>query len=107
MADLTYLNEPSVVHNLKLRYYSNMIYVSLGRWLLRLAVLTRCCHQTYSGLFLVAVNPYRNLPIYSEKQISGYKSKRRNEAPPHIFAIADTAYQDMIANRENQSVLIT
>ncbi|KAI9018456.1 nonmuscle myosin heavy chain b [Hyaloraphidium curvatum] len=88
MADLTYLNEPSVVHNLRLRYYSNMIY-------------------TYSGLFLVAINPYRALPIYSEKQVAAYRSKRRNEVPPHIFAVADNAYQDMVTNRENQSILIT
>ena len=47
IADLTHLNEASVVHNLRQRYFSNLIY-------------------TYSGLFLVAVNPYHALPIYTE-----------------------------------------
>lgn len=28
MADLTYLNEASVLHNLKQRYYAKLIYVS-------------------------------------------------------------------------------
>ena len=36
-----------------------------------------------------------------------YKGKRRTENPPHIFAIADQAYHDMLQDRENQSILIT
>lgn len=88
MADLTYLNEASVVHNLKLRYSSNMIY-------------------TYSGLFLVAINPYKKLPIYGEDAVKGYKGKKRSEMAPHIFAVADNAYNDMLQDKENQSILIT
>ncbi|RHZ59360.1 hypothetical protein Glove_364g12 [Diversispora epigaea] len=88
MADLTHLNEASVVHNLRLRYLSNLIY-------------------TYSGLFLVAVNPYKKLPIYTDEIIRSYKNKRRHEVPPHIYAIVDAAYHDMLVERENQSVLIT
>lgn len=88
MADLGYLNEASVVHNLKQRYASNMIY-------------------TYSGLFLVAVNPYYNLQIYGDEYVSAYKNKKRAEIPPHIFAIADAAFHDMLHSKENQSVLIT
>ena len=52
--------------------------------------------QTYSGLFCVAVNPYRRFPIYTETAIRMYINKRRNELPPHIFAIADGAYQSML-----------
>ncbi|PKK63701.1 hypothetical protein RhiirC2_757866 [Rhizophagus irregularis] len=88
MADLTHLNESSVVHNLRLRYLSDMIY-------------------TYSGLFLVAVNPYHPLPIYTDEIIRSYKNKRRYEMPPHIYAVADAAYHDMLQERENQSILIT
>ncbi|KAJ2741571.1 class II myosin, partial [Coemansia sp. BCRC 34301] len=88
MADLGYLNEASVVHNLKQRYASNMIY-------------------TYSGLFLVAVNPYYNLQIYGQDYVSGYRNKKRNEVSPHIFAIADAAFHDMLHSKENQSILIT
>ncbi|KAG0323583.1 hypothetical protein BGZ99_002716 [Dissophora globulifera] len=88
MADLTYLNEASVVHNLRLRYHSNLIY-------------------TYSGLFLVAVNPYRKLGIYTDEVVLAYKHKKRHEMAPHIFAVTDAAYHDMLQDHDNQSVLIT
>ncbi|CAI5772897.1 myosinmyosin-15 [Podarcis lilfordi] len=88
MAMLTHLNEASVLHNLNRRYSNWMIY-------------------TYSGLFCVTINPYKWLPVYKTEVVSAYKGKRRSEAPPHIFSIADNAYHDMLRNRENQSMLIT
>ncbi|XP_016768907.1 myosin heavy chain, muscle isoform X12 [Apis mellifera] len=88
MADLTFLNEASVLHNLKQRYYSNLIY-------------------TYSGLFCVAINPYKRFPVYTQRCAKLYRGKRRNEVPPHIFAISDGAYVNMLTNSENQSMLIT
>ncbi|KAK0407846.1 hypothetical protein QR680_003632 [Steinernema hermaphroditum] len=88
MADLTYLNEASVLHNLRSRYFSSLIY-------------------TYSGLFCVVVNPYKRLDIYNEAIINLFKSKKRHEMPPHIFAIADAAYRSMLQEHEDQSVLCT
>ncbi|XP_023295465.1 myosin heavy chain, muscle isoform X17 [Lucilia cuprina] len=88
MADMTVLNTPCVLHNLKQRYYAKLIY-------------------TYSGLFCVAINPYKRYPVYTNRCAKMYRGKRRNEVPPHIFAISDGAYVDMLTNHVNQSMLIT
>uniref|UniRef100_A0A3P8TP08 Myosin, heavy chain b n=1 Tax=Amphiprion percula TaxID=161767 RepID=A0A3P8TP08_AMPPE len=88
MAMMTHLNEPSVLFNLKDRYAAWMIY-------------------TYSGLFCVTVNPYKWLPVYDPQVVAAYRGKKRMEAPPHIFSVSDNAYQNMLTDRENQSVLIT
>ncbi|XP_071207786.1 myosin-11a isoform X1 [Salvelinus alpinus] len=88
MAELTCLNEASVLHNIRERYFSGLIY-------------------TYSGLFCVVVNPYKMLPIYSEKIIEMYKGKKRHEVPPHIYSITDNAYRNMMQDREDQSILCT
>uniref|UniRef100_A0AAX7VDV5 Myosin, heavy chain b n=1 Tax=Astatotilapia calliptera TaxID=8154 RepID=A0AAX7VDV5_ASTCA len=88
MAMMTHLSEPTVLYNLKERYAAWMIY-------------------TYSGLFCVTVNPYKWLPVYDSGVVAGYRGKKRIEAPPHIFSISDNAYQFMLQDRENQSILIT
>ena len=56
--------------------------------------------QTYSGLFCVAVNPYKRFPIYTETVVKMYIGKRRNEVAPHIYAIADGAYQSMLNRKK-------
>ncbi|KAM9281299.1 myosin heavy chain, skeletal muscle, adult-like [Morus bassanus] len=88
MAMMTHLHEPAVLYNLKERYAAWMIY-------------------TYSGLFCVTVNPYKWLPVYNPEVVLAYRGKKRQEAPPHIFSISDNAYQFMLNDRENQSILIT
>uniref|UniRef100_A0A4W4F2E7 Myosin motor domain-containing protein n=1 Tax=Electrophorus electricus TaxID=8005 RepID=A0A4W4F2E7_ELEEL len=88
MAMMTHLNEASVLYNLKERYAAWMIY-------------------TYSGLFCATVNPYKWLPVYNAEVVAAYRGKKRMEAPPHIFSVSDNAYQFMLTDRENQSVLIT
>jgi myosin heavy subunit len=53
------------------------------------------------------VNPYKKLPIYNDEMVKAYKGKKRAEIPPHIFAVSDAAYYDMLQTKENQSILIT
>lgn len=106
IADLTYLNEASVVHNLRLRYGSGAIYVSL-KVCLRFYISLMTFFQTYSGLFLVAINPYQALPLYSDAIVRQYRNTRRDENAPHIFAVAERAWVNMGEERENQSILIT
>merc|ERR1711936_707922 len=88
MADLTYLNDASVFHNLDVRFKAKLIY-------------------TYSGLFCIVVNPYKRYPIYTPTCVKLYLGKRRNEVPPHLWAITETAYRNMLTNTKNQSMLIT
>lgn len=63
--------------------------------------------QTYSGLFLVTVNPYCSLPIYSNDYINTYKGKGREDTKPHIYAMADGAFRSLVEEGENQSILVT
>ncbi|CAJ0577950.1 unnamed protein product, partial [Mesorhabditis spiculigera] len=88
MSNLSFLNDASVLHNLRARYASMLIY-------------------TYSGLFCVVINPYKRLPIYTDSVCRMFMGKRRNEMPPHLFAVSDEAYRNMLLDRENQSMLIT
>merc|ERR1719422_1998090 len=88
MANLTFLNDASVFYNLKVRYQAKLIY-------------------TYSGLFCIVVNPYKRFPIYSQTVVKMYLGKRRNEVPPHLWAITETAYRNMLTNGKDQSMLIT
>merc|ERR1719284_443157 len=88
MANLTFLNDASVFWNLKVRFQAKMIY-------------------TYSGLFCIVVNPYKRYPIYTPTVVKVYLGKRRNEVPPHLWAITETAYRNMLTNLKNQSMLIT
>merc|ERR1711981_465871 len=88
MANLTFLNDASVFWNLKVRFQAKLIY-------------------TYSGLFCIVVNPYKRYPIYTNTVVKMYLGKRRNEVPPHLWAITETAYSNMKTNGKNQSMLIT
>merc|ERR1712128_135400 len=88
MVNLTFLNDASVFWNLKTRYQAKMIH-------------------TYSGLFVVVVNPYKRYPIYTHRVCKIYLGKRRNECPPHLWAVAEGAYRNMLQNTKNNAMLIT
>ena len=82
------MNEPSVLFNLEKRYADDLVY-------------------TYSGLFLVAINPYTRLPIYSDDYINMYHDVPKPDTKPHIFAETEEAYQLLLAEKKDQSILVT
>ncbi len=88
MSGLTYLNDACVLWNSVVRYKNELIY-------------------TYSGLFCIAINPYKRFPIYTQRSMEIYMGMRRSECPPHIFGVAEGSYQGMMNQGKNQSILIT
>ncbi|KXS10692.1 myosin [Gonapodya prolifera JEL478] len=88
MVTLSDLNESSLFHNLSLRYKRGDIY-------------------TYTGNILVALNPYRALPIYDMECVRRYKGQSLGELPPHIFALANEAYDNLLKTRRNQCCVIS
>ncbi|XP_061209556.1 unconventional myosin-Vb isoform X2 [Neopsephotus bourkii] len=86
---LSYLHEPAVLHNLKVRFIeSNHIY-------------------TYCGIVLVAINPYEQLPIYGQDVIYAYSGQNMGDMDPHIFAVAEEAYKQMARYEKNQSIIVS
>ncbi|MEQ2273968.1 Unconventional myosin-Vb, partial [Xenotaenia resolanae] len=86
---LSYLHEPAVLHNLRVRFLeSNNIY-------------------TYCGIVLVAINPYEQLQIYGEEVITAYNGQNMGDMDPHIFAVAEEAYKQMIRDEKNQSIIVS
>lgn len=58
---------------------------------------------------MVAVNPFKEVPLYGRDYVTAYKQKLKDS--PHIFAIADTAFNEMMRGRqvsfvENCAVLL-
>ncbi|KAL7001573.1 Myosin-1, partial [Sarracenia purpurea var. burkii] len=86
LMQLSYLNEPSVLYNLQYRYNRDVIY-------------------TKAGPVLVAVNPFKRVPLYGNNYIEAYK--RRSIESPHVYAITDTAIREMIRDEVNQCIIIS
>ncbi|XP_027343633.1 myosin-2 isoform X2 [Abrus precatorius] len=86
LIQLSYLNEPSVLHNLQFRHSQDMIY-------------------SKAGPILIALNPFKDVQIYGNDYISAYRQKTIDS--PHVYAMADAAYNEMIRDEVNQSIIIS
>ncbi|KAF3701156.1 Unconventional myosin-VI Unconventional myosin-6 [Channa argus] len=86
---LMYLNEATLLNNVRVRYSKDHIY-------------------TYVANILIAVNPYYDIPIlYGPDSIKLYKGKSLGTLPPHVYAIADKAYRDMKVLKMSQSIIVS
>ncbi|XP_029002610.1 unconventional myosin-IXb isoform X2 [Betta splendens] len=88
LCNLPLLNEDSILNNLRTRFYKKKIY-------------------TYAGSILIAINPFKFLPIYNPKYVKMYEKHQLGKLEPHIFAIADVAYYAMLRKRVNQCIVIS
>lgn len=61
---------------------------------------------TYIGPVLVAVNPFKQLPYFGERELELYQGAASYEVPPHIYAVADAMYRNMLTDSESQCVII-
>lgn len=88
MTTLAYLNEPSVLWNLKARYQTDDIY-------------------TYTGSILIAVNPFAPMAhLYGLHMMEQYRGMVLGELSPHVYAIADESYRQMRREGKSQSILV-
>lgn len=62
---------------------------------------------TYSGIVLIAVNPFDRVSLYEPDIVQQYSGKRRGELEPHLFAIAEEAYRCMIREQINQTIVVS
>ncbi|XP_065926701.1 unconventional myosin-VI isoform X5 [Magallana gigas] len=86
---LMFLNEATLLNNLRIRYMKNQIY-------------------TYTANILIAINPYYEIPdLYTSNTIKKYKGKSLGTLPPHVYAIADKAFRDMKVNKMSQSIIVS
>ncbi|CAO3629547.1 unnamed protein product [Cunninghamella blakesleeana] len=88
LTNLSYLNEPGVLNTIRTRYMQRLIY-------------------TYSGIVLIAVNPFDRVALYDPDIVQQYSGKRRGELEPHLFAIAEDAYRCMIREQTNQTIVVS
>ncbi|PVU95808.1 hypothetical protein BB561_001576 [Smittium simulii] len=88
LSNLSHLHEPAVLHNLRVRYEMGNIY-------------------TYSGIVLVAMNPFARVQLYSQDILEAYAGQVRGELEPHLFAIAEDAYQGMVRDNRNQTIIVS
>ncbi|KAK2172542.1 hypothetical protein NP493_950g01036 [Ridgeia piscesae] len=87
MVLLQKITEGAIVENLKKRFMEDQIY-------------------TYIGPVLISVNPFKDLPIYTSKEIDMYQGGASYENPPHVYALTDNMYRNMLIEMENQCVII-
>lgn len=89
MVKLNHLHEAGVLDNLERRYSTDEIY-------------------TYTGSILIAVNPFKDMShLYDAHMMSMYRGARQGDLNPHVYAVADAAYEALRNEDASQSILVS
>uniref|UniRef100_A0A3B3SIM4 Osteoclast-stimulating factor 1 n=1 Tax=Paramormyrops kingsleyae TaxID=1676925 RepID=A0A3B3SIM4_9TELE len=88
MVLLSKISEDAITDNLKKRYMDDFIF-------------------TYIGPVLISVNPFKQLPYFTDREVEMYQGAAQYENPPHIYALADNMYRNMMIDSENHCVIIS
>ncbi|KAM6294828.1 unconventional myosin-If [Aegotheles albertisi] len=88
MVLLSKISEEAIVENLKKRFMDDYIF-------------------TYIGPVLISVNPFKQMPYFTDREIELYQGAAQYENPPHIYALTDNMYRNMLIDGENQCVIIS
>ena len=85
------ISEPSVMWNIKNRFFADKIYSSIGP-------------------IIIAINPYKHIPeLYNPAVMEIYKDSDSAEnltKPPHIWRIAHGAYIMLKTRKVRQAIVI-
>ncbi|KAK7163375.1 hypothetical protein R3I93_007433 [Phoxinus phoxinus] len=88
LCNLPELTEESILGTLRHRFHKQKIY-------------------TFASNILIAVNPFKFLPIYNPRYVKMYENHTLGKLEPHIFAIADAAFHTMLNKQVNQCIVIS
>ncbi|XP_029286156.1 unconventional myosin-If [Cottoperca gobio] len=88
MVLLSKITEDAIVDNLKKRYLDDYIF-------------------TYIGPVLISVNPFKQMPYFTDREVELYQGAAQYENPPHVYALSDNVYRNMMIDAENQCVIIS
>ncbi|KAJ1491717.1 P-loop containing nucleoside triphosphate hydrolase protein, partial [Baffinella frigidus] len=100
LVHLQFLNAPSILYNLKMRFEAEEAQV-----------------YTATGPILIAINPWRDVPLlYDRPRMDSYAESYLRDLsrdadalplPPHIFKVADSAYRALLREGRDQSILVS
>ncbi|XP_052746507.1 neither inactivation nor afterpotential protein C isoform X2 [Bicyclus anynana] len=88
LAALERLTEDNLINELEIKYHKGHF-------------------MSFIGDVLVILNPNTHEDIYNEEHHKKYECKSRSDNAPHVFSVADSAYQDALHHNEPQYIIFS
>mmetsp|Transcript_6207 Transcript_6207/g.11769 ORF Transcript_6207/g.11769 Transcript_6207/m.11769 type:complete len:2364 (+) Transcript_6207:38-7129(+) len=86
MINLHELFDGAILNTLRDRYAQDKIYTNISS-------------------IVIAVNPYKQLPLFTRDLQEAYHKKEIEE--PHVYVLADNAYSQMVSNKMPQALIVS